>query len=78
MFHGIKGPQSGRTSRTIAEKMNDPKNFVADPEAGYDAKGGVPTEMTGAGQEYKERPMKAAGEAKPVDPSTPFTLQPKP
>jgi len=75
MFHGIKGPQSGQTGRTIAEEKNDSRNFTADPEAGYFPQGGHPVTQDLPKQEYSEREMKQGGNAKPIDVKTPFTIK---
>lgn len=75
MFHGIKGPQSGQTSRTIAEEKNDPKNFSDDPENGYFTQGGHPITKDMPKQPYTEKEMKGGGNAKPIDVSVPFTLK---
>lgn len=73
MFHGLKGPQSGRTSRTQAEAIGtDPEGFKEDPP--YDMQGGHPVTKDLPKGEYKEAEMKEAGGAKPLDVAVPFTL----
>jgi len=74
MFHGLKGPQSGQTSRTIAEEKGDSANFVANPEADLKAAQSLPNSPGTSAQKYEERPMKPAGDSKPLDVSVPFTL----
>lgn len=73
MFHGLKGPQSGRTPRTQAESIGtDPEGFKEDPP--YDMKGGHPITKDFPEGKYAERPMSAPGGAKPLDADVPFTL----
>lgn len=74
MFKGPTGPQSGRTGRSRAEELNDPNNFDDGPK--YDPKAGVPASMPAA-QEYNPRPMKPAGDGKPIDVETPFVITQK-
>ena len=75
MFKGTTGPQSGRTSRSQAEKLGtDPEGFVKAPE--YDAQGGHPITPAMPSQTYKAEQLKPGTDSKPIDPSTPFVLKP--
>lgn len=75
MFKGPTGPQSGQTSRSIAEQKNDARNFTADPEGGYFPQGGHPVTKDLPKQEYKEAEMTGGGNAKPLDTAVPFTIK---
>lgn len=56
MYKGIKGPVSGRTSRTRAEEIGtDPSGFT-DQGPGYFSQGGHPITSKLPAQPYKEAP----------------------
>jgi len=70
MFKGPVGPQSGRTSRTQAEKLGtESSGFEGAPE--YFPQGGYPPSKDLPKQEYKEREIKPAQQGSPVSNKTP-------
>lgn len=72
MFKGPKGPVSGQTPRTIAEKVNDSGNFTEGPA--YDAQTGLPSSIPTGGK-YKALDLKPNTSAKPMDIPAPFTVK---
>lgn len=74
MFKGPVGPQSGRTSRSQAEKIGtDPSGFKDGPA--FDPVSGTPVTREMPKQEYKPTPMKEGGDAKPMNIPAPFTTK---
>lgn len=75
MFKGPVGPQSGQTSRSIAEGKNAPAGFQGENDPPYDATQGTPITKQTPKQAYHEAAMKPAGGGKPSEIATPFTIK---
>lgn len=73
MFHGVKGPVSGRTPRTRAEEMNDSQHFEDGPK--YDVQHGHPITKDMPVQEYTETRMTEKAAVGPKDIPAPFTIK---
>jgi hypothetical protein len=73
MFHGTKGPVSGRTPRTRAEEMNDAKNFDEGPK--YDYQNGHPVTQKMPSQDYKDTKLPEKAPTGPKDIEAPFTIK---
>ena len=73
MYKGPAGSISGRTSRTVAEELNEPQHFEDDPK--YDAQHGHPVTKDMPVQEYKEVQLTERAPTGPKDIPPPFTIQ---
>lgn len=73
MFKGPKGPVSGRTPRTQAEKYADPASFPAEPA--YSTQGGHPITPGMPQTLYKGSPhQEPVQSSSPHQGAAPFTL----
>lgn len=74
MYHGPKGPVSGRTPRTIAEANTSPSEFPADKP--YHYQGGYPITPETPKSEYKPANIPAPVQSSnPHAGSAPFALK---
>ncbi len=74
MYHGPKGPVSGRTPRTIAEANTSPSEFPADKP--YHYQGGYPITAETPKSEYKPQAIPALVQSTPANAAAaPFTIK---